>query len=323
MGSLISILVMSSSIQFTALTVVSVIFVLLTPFTKVEESFASQATHDFMYIGFPRAYAFVHSRWKTWLVEHDESEVLRGVVKALSIDNIPLPEPPAKLNYTRWDHQDFPGRRIPPSNDVVNELPSSGVVPRTFIGPFVVAVLTMPWTFAPYIGDDKFYMQMISRINLALLVIAGFNSYANAIGRKYGSTTRRALIVLTLTQFHFVYYLSRPLPNTFALALTLLAISKWILRQFNYFIFLIAVTVIIFRAETCMLFGWVLLLEVFVTKELSVWRVLKVGIPSGLLALAATVLFDSFMWGRWLWPEGDGLFFNVYQVNRSRNHIGL
>lgn len=179
-----------------------------------------------------------------------------------------------------------------------------------------MSLMTFPWTLIPVVASDKMYLQMIARVNLALLVIGGFNSFANAVGRKYGSTTRRALIVLTLTQFHFTFYVSRTLPNTFALGLSLLAISKWILRDFKSFIFLIAVTAVIFRFETCLLFGWMLLYEVFVMKELKIWTILKIGIPSGLLALAATVLFDSFMWGRWVWPEGDGLFFNVYQ-NKS------
>ncbi|KAI1281960.1 putative Dol-P-Man:Man(7)GlcNAc(2)-PP-Dol alpha-1,6-mannosyltransferase [Halotydeus destructor] len=299
MGSLISILVMSSSIQFTALTVVSVIFVLLTPFTKVEESFNIQATHDFLYIGFPRAYSLAYSKWHDWIVETNEDDVLKSIVSALRINQVPLPEPVGNLNFTRWDHEDFPGP-----------------VGRSFIGPFVLALLTLPWSFVPHWGEDKFYVQVIARINLALLVIAGFNSFANAIGRKYGSTTRRALIVLTLTQFHFVYYLSRPLPNTFALGLTLLAMSNWILRKMDAFIFLTAITVVIFRAETCLLYGWILFYELIITRDLTVWRVLRTGIPSGLLAMAVTVLFDSWIWGRWVWPEGDGLYFNVF-LNKS------
>jgi alpha-1,6-mannosyltransferase len=192
----------------------------------------------------------------------------------------------------------------------------SGPVSRTFIGAFIVSLMTFPWTLVPVVASDKLYLQVIARVNLGILVVGGFNAFANAVGRKYGTTTRRALVVLTLTQFHFLFYLSRPLPNTFALSLTLWAISRWVLRDFKSFIFLIAVTVVIFRFETCLLFGWILLYEVFVMKDLTITSILKIGIPSGLVALVVTVLFDSFFWGRWVWPEGDGLYLNVYQ-NKS------
>ncbi|RWS31210.1 dol-P-Man:Man(7)GlcNAc(2)-PP-Dol alpha-1:6-mannosyltransferase-like protein [Leptotrombidium deliense] len=287
MGSLISILVMSSSIQFTALTVVSVIFVLLTPFTKVEESFSIQAIHDFLSIGFPKVYERTHS-WLVHSAEHFNC----------SLDTH-LPKPSINYSYHRWDHQDFPG-----------------VVSRSFVGPAVIALLTLPFSFIPQAIEDKFYVQIAARINLALLVVAGFNSYANAVGKKFGSTTRRALIVLSLTQFHFLYYASRPLPNTFALILTLFATAFWIQKRFKRFIFLIALTVVIFRFETCLLFGWILLYELFVTKEMSLKKLFAVGIPSGLFALCVTIGFDSLIWGKWLWPEGDGVYFNIY-LNKS------
>lgn len=157
----------------------------------------------------------------------------------------------------------------------------------------------------------KFELQIISRITLSILVMGSFSMFGGAIQRKFGSTTRRALSVLTLTQFHFLFYSSRCLPNTFALVTVLLALTYWLDKKWREFIIAVAFTVVVIRADTVLLFGWIILYEVFLTKQLNILYLFKIGIPSGLLSLVFTVLFDSYMWGHWTWPEGDGLLLNV------------
>jgi hypothetical protein len=58
------------------------------------------------------------------------------------------------------------------------------------------------------------------------------------------------------------------------------------------------------------------LYEVFCTKQLSLWKILKIGVPSGIFALILTISIDSLIWGRLVWPEGEGLYFNLY-LNKS------
>ena len=49
-----------------------------------------------------------------------------------------------------------------------------------------------------------------------------------ALRKQYGSTCAKAFMIGTAMQFHLPFYMSRTLPNTFALAVLGLAIADWI-----------------------------------------------------------------------------------------------
>ena len=183
----------------------------------------------------------------------------------------------------------------------------AGVVHRTFLGPFVISMFSKPFSHLIQ-SDDKFYVQIISRIALLLSVMLAFSVFGRSVQTRYGPTTRRALSVLTLTQFHFLFYSSRCLPNTFALISVMIALAKWLEKKWNHYIFVVAFTVLVLRIETIILFFWITAYEVFVTRELSVWRILKVGIASGFFSIVFSIAFDSYLWGKPVWPEGQPFF---------------
>ena len=128
-------------------------YALVSPCTKVEESFNLHAVHDILRFG--------------------------------------VTDP------VKYDHLQFPG-----------------VVPRTFIGPLFIAAVTK--CFIPV--TRRFGLDDLYAVRLAFAVIASLCIvyFTRGVKRALGSETACTTIYLMAAQFHFIYYLSRPLPNTFA-----------------------------------------------------------------------------------------------------------
>lgn len=132
------------------------------PYTKVEESFNIQATHDVLVYGTP----------------------LSSIYQKLS---------------SSYDHFAFPG-----------------AVPRTFIGPVLLAGVARP--FVALFGHR--HSQFIVRA-----LLGWFNAYSLLFFRRQldnacGPAVARWYVVLQASQFHVMFYASRTLPNMFAFGLS-------------------------------------------------------------------------------------------------------
>ncbi|KAK7005029.1 dol-P-Man:Man(7)GlcNAc(2)-PP-Dol alpha-1 6-mannosyltransferase [Biomphalaria glabrata] len=203
------------------------------------------------------------------------------------------------LDLEKYDHLEFPG-----------------VVPRSFLGPLAIAALSSPFVILSNLtGATKFAQQYIARGTLGLATSLSFIIFCRAIESGFGKSIKRWLILITMTQFHFMFYMSRPLPNIFALILVMLALACWLYQKHKSFIWLSGASIIIFRFDLIMFLGLIALHELVVGR-LAVVKFIVNTFLAGACLLGLTVVVDSYFWQRWLWPEGEVMWFNVV-LNKS------
>jgi alpha-1,6-mannosyltransferase len=83
----------------------------------------------------------------------------------------------------------------------------------------------------------------------ATFAVLALSRLRAAVQRHFGRPVGTAFIIFTTVQFHLPFYMSRPLPNTFALILMSLAFADWLSRRADSAICLLVFTTVI-PAET-------------------------------------------------------------------------
>jgi alpha-1,6-mannosyltransferase len=144
------------------LFLVPLFHLLLSPSTKVEESFNLQATHDLLTYG------------------------------------VPLTSSVSLLTST-YDHFTFPG-----------------AVPRTFAGAVILSGFSQP--IVALVGPEN--AQYVVRAVLGAFNAAALVFFRRKLGRAFGDGVGRWWVILLVSQFHVVYYLTRTLPNMLAFSLS-------------------------------------------------------------------------------------------------------
>ena len=225
-------------------------YIWLCPYTKVEESFNMQASHDLLHLS-------------SYMFARDE-----GLQSCLS-------------DSVEFDHLEFPG-----------------VVPRTFLGSIFLAAISSPCHIVlQFLNYTPSSSQYIVRAALGITSWYAFTEFSNAVSIRFGQRAGRLTSLLTAVQFHMPFYMSRTLPNTFALAFCLIAYSLWLRGRALSALLLVACAMIIFRCDLLLLIA-PLTLQLLISREVPFWYTACLGICVSIMALLLSVSVDSYFWRR-------------------------
>ncbi|XP_050878226.1 dol-P-Man:Man(7)GlcNAc(2)-PP-Dol alpha-1,6-mannosyltransferase [Lathyrus oleraceus] len=144
---------------------------------------------------------------------------------------------------------------------------------------------------------------------------------------KFGRQVETFFVILTSIQFHFLFYCSRPLPNILALGIVNLAFGYWFQGRFyaalnslvcmSYcFTSVSSLKLLSLKRKYKLTFDVGFYIDDWKTKKNSVWSALKYCTGMAFLCVGITILVDSIMWKRLLWPEFEVFWFNSV-LNKS------
>lgn len=97
-----------------------------------------------------------------------------------------------------------------------DHLTFSGAVPRSFVGPLLLAGIAQ----GPVAVLGFQHAQFIVRAVLGMFNAACLVAFARGVRRSFGDWAGSWFVMLTCSQFHVMYYASRTLPNMFAFGLS-------------------------------------------------------------------------------------------------------
>jgi len=255
---------------------------IMCPYSKVEESFQLQATHDLYYHGI--GYAVREQCLRVW--NNTTSSTI-------------LP----------YDHLQYPG-----------VVPRTFTGPLVLS--FLCQVLLLPFSIfnidvSPNLVQfvARFCLlsfNLFGWIRLAYTIdrISLVSPMSLLPKTNIGMTEGSWLLLITACQFHIPYYSSRMLPNTFAMVIVLQSYSYWLEKKIRTAAAFIVFGTTVFRCDLLLLLGSMGLSWIF-QRELSISDALKVGILTGILSLVLSASLDSLLWQRLIWPEGEVFYFNT------------
>lgn len=201
------------------------------------------------------------------------------------------------FNLQAWDHLQFPGS-----------------VPRTFLGALGTSIVAFPF------GGLRGPMLL----RAVRLVVGSFSVLATArfravVAQEWGEAAARFFAIIVVAQFHLPFYMSRTLPNVFALQIATLAHAEFL--QANSVsaykcLILLSLAAAVFRCDLLVLIAPVGL-SLLWQRRVNFFKAALVTALAAFLGACLSIVVDSILWQRWLWPEFEVLWFNTAENKSS------
>ncbi|XP_073150158.1 dol-P-Man:Man(7)GlcNAc(2)-PP-Dol alpha-1,6-mannosyltransferase isoform X2 [Henckelia pumila] len=199
----------------------------------------------------------------------------------------------------KYDHLEFPG-----------------VVPRTFVGALLVSILASPFVLAASLLKlPKIYSLYAVRLALGCIILSTLRFFRIQIRKSFGSQVEAFFVILTMLQFHVLFYCTRPLPNILAFGLVNLAYGFWFNQRFFAALRCLIFATVVLRCDILLLVS-PLGLELLLCRSISLRKALISCLITALACIGLTILIDSVFWRKLLWPELEVFWFNSI-LNRS------
>lgn len=204
------------------------------------------------------------------------------------------------MKVSSFDHISFPG-----------------VVPRTFLGP--LTVIPIPLMVLKAVDVSPFVMLHVVRLTLGCFTVLSLLSVQRALSRRFTSLSGKYFCLLTIAQFHILFYASRPLPNIFALILTNVSLCYRIDAKSSLCIYrslsILAFATALFRSELSLLLFSALVLDL-ILRRISLVAAVSACLSYAIPIALVSIVVDSYFWGRLCYPELEVFYFNVF-LNKS------
>lgn len=218
-----------------------------------------------------------------------------------------------------------------------DHLTFSGAVPRSFVGPLLLAIISYPILFVFKLFNliqNSAQAGLIVRLTLTTLHAVSVSLFANLVVRH--RETKRFFSILYCIQFHPIFWAGRTTPNGLVLpfanfALSLIFADSKQHRTNHVGLFILTTCAVIARLEVL---GLIIPIALMIASEgiRSSLKMIQTGILAGICAISISVPLDTYLWNRpfriwnplnpdstegFAWPELEAVLFNVIEGKSS------